>query len=138
MLASFSEQTFNSPASEPGRSGRRTKMVSRRPSLVSLRRTRLGMRPMSMLPPESTMQVVPVVAGRSWRVSNVDKPTAPPPSTSILECSMRRTTASAIWSSSTSMMSSTHLSIIGLVIAPGCLTAMPSAKVSTCPSGEVP
>ncbi len=92
---------------------------------------------MSMFPPESTMQVVPVMAGASCLVIRVERPTAPPPSTSILECSIKRTTASAIESSSTSMMSSTHFSIIGLVMEPGRLMAMPSASVSIWPWGNV-
>ncbi len=84
------------------------------------------------------MQVLPVVVGVTCCVSSAERPTAPPPSTSILECSIKRTTASAIESSSTSMISSTYLSMIGLVNLPGCFTAMPSARVSTWPSGEKP
>ena len=91
-----------------------------------------------MLPPESTMQVLPFGFGFICWVRSVERPTAPPPSTSILECSIKRTTASAMESSSTSIISSTYLSIIGLVNLPGCFTAMPSARVSTWPSGEKP
>ena len=63
IFASLFAMMSTSVESEPGRSGSRTNTVSRRPSLVSFRRTRFGMRPMSMFPPERMMHVDPEVAG---------------------------------------------------------------------------
>ena len=60
-------------------------------------------------------------------------PTAPAPSTYSLARSISITMASAMASSSTATISSTQCSTSGPVSSPRCLTAMPSASVTTGP-----
>ena len=83
-----------------------------------------------MLPPESTITVVPVAPAETLPDSSAATPTAPPPSTTSFARSISHTIASAVSSSSTTTSSSTHRSTSASVSLPGRLTAMPSAIVA--------
>ena len=78
---------------------------------------------------------MPAGAGATRPASNAATPTAPAPSTYSFARSISSTIASAIDSSSTVTISSIHRSTSGRVIAPGALTAIPSASVATGPTG---
>src|SRR4051812_30867650 len=120
----------SSRASEPGRSGTRVNITSRRPASVSWRRATVARRPASTLPPLSTTHVVPRGAAFVWPPSSAATPTAPAPSTTSLAFSMHSTMASATSSSGTTTTSSSQRRTSGSVRSPGRLTAMPSAIVN--------
>ena len=92
---------------------------------------------MSMLSPDNTMYVVPFSAGMILLVGRLARPNAPLPSISILVCSIKMTTASAIESSSTSITWSTPF-------VDNCLSVVARSSHSDAfgerkalPSGEV-
>ena len=111
----------------------RAETTRRRPASVSWRRMRPGTTPRSTLPPDSTTHVVPVAGGVTSPACTAATPTAPAPSTYSLARSISITMASAMASSSTATISSTQCSTSGPVSSPRCLTAMPSASVTTGP-----